>query len=82
MDNKLNIDSNLSSFTPDQGVAIGKNPNQPETDIEMETTIKALRLVNVGDFGCANDVIKNASFSEHQKDWLKTEIRMVLGFLE
>jgi|GEM_PF-5260640 len=53
MDNKLNIDRNLSSFTPDQGVAIGNNPNQPETDIEMETTIKALRLVNVGDFGVA-----------------------------
>ncbi|RYY74450.1 MAG: hypothetical protein EOO52_12870 [Gammaproteobacteria bacterium] len=81
MDN-LGLTRNLSSFDPSHGVTIGSNPNQPETDIELEVVIKALRLINVGDMCCAEKVIGDANFSKFVKDWLNVEIRAILSIID
>ena len=72
---------NIVQLTPVHGVAIGNNPNQPKTNLELEWVVTALRLVNVGEFGNAKQVIENAGFNSHQKEWLTAELMQVVSYL-
>lgn len=72
---------NQSDFTPNHGVAIGTNPNRPETDTKIELVIEALRLVNVGDIQKAEKMISKENFSAHDKQWIKAELKTIISFL-
>jgi hypothetical protein len=77
----INLSTNLTEFNPTHGVAIGSNPNQPETDKELEIVIKALRLINVGDINAAQTVISNAKFNDKQREFLIIELNTVLAYV-
>jgi hypothetical protein len=78
----IDIFKNINKHDPKQGFSIRNKINQTETDIKMELLIKALRLVNVGKFGDAKNTIDEAILSDHQKEWMRAEINMILGFLK
>jgi len=75
------LTNNLSNFTPTHGVPVGSNPNQPETDREIELVIKALRLFNVGAIDEAEKVIAEANFSDDTRKWIGIELTAINSFI-